>query len=698
MKKTYLLFAMISFSAGIMSQTETALKCFGWSAELNDIPLPAAIVMESYDQEVIDAEDALNDISKDQPWRFGYKYDTNISLENSGAWTNVDKGRVWRTLIECPNAQTINILLSDFYLPEGATLYLYDFERSNKIGAYTSKNNRMERELGTELIHGSSIIIEYFEPTEVIGEGSFTISNVIHGYRSLDRIQKELEKGLNDSGNCNIDVNCPLGDDWDNQIRSVAMIVVSGNGICSGALVNNTCEDGRFLFLTANHCLGGGTANWSFRFNWKSPEGTESCATVAGSTDPGSPYDQTANGATILANSGGSDFALLEIDNMTDEEAEEWNVFYAGWDNSDDETVNETTGIHHPSGDLMKICRDDNAPTHDFTGGAQVWWIDDWDQGVTEPGSSGSPLFDQDGRIIGQLFGGAAACGGGDGTDDNDSFDYYGRLGVSWGLGASTYMAPGACEDATVNDGMDSGGEDCLGITSSDPSNALCFGEASGEVEVTVSGGAEPYTFNIGDGPVASGLFTGLEAGEYTVLVMDDAGCEDNVFVNIDEPSELDALYSTTDEILGSDGSINITVIGGTASFSYDWDGPGGFTSSDQDVSGLVTGTYEVTITDGNGCEHVEENMVVKTQLSIQEYEFGIEIFPNPSNGKFTLLIENVNSFKVNVYDLSGRITIPTIVSNSNTIQLDLTDNASGTYFIELVTEEGRIIERLVKK
>ncbi len=698
MKKIYFLLALIFLGPQLIAQTETSLKCYGWSAELNDEPLPDAIVMGGYDQELVDAEDALNDIRKDQPWRFGYKYDTNISLENSGSWISVEEGRVWRTIIECPGAQTINLLLENFYLPEGATLFLYDFERSNKIGAYTSKNNRVERELGTEMIHGETIIVEYYEPTAVNGEGSFTISSVVHGYRSLDRIQKELEKGVNDSGNCNIDVNCPLGEGWDDQIRSVAMIVVSGNGICTGALINNTCEDGRFLFLTANHCLGGSTANWSFRFNWESPEGTESCATVAGSTNPGSPYDQTANGATVLASSGGSDFALLEIDNMTVEEAEEWEVHYAGWDQSDEETVTEATGIHHPSGDLKKICREDNNPYHDATGGAQVWWIDDWDQGVTEPGSSGSPLFDQNGRIIGQLYGGAAACGGGDGTDDNDAYDFYGRLGVSWGLGASTYLAPDGCGSSTTLDGIDAGGEDCTGSISSTANDALCYGDASGEVEVTVSGGDAPYTFNIGDGPVASGLFTGLSAGDYTVTVIDDSGCEDNVYVSIDEPSELDALYSTNDEILGSDGSINITVVGGTADFTYDWDGPGGFTSTDQDVSGLVAGTYEVEITDDNGCVHVEESIVVNSQLSIQEYDFGVEIYPNPSQGEFTISVNNAATFEINVYDLSGRIVMPTITSTSNVFKLDLTHNATGTYFIELVTEDGKMIERIVKK
>ena len=77
----------------------------------------------------------------------------------------------------------------------------------------------------------------------------------------------------------------------------------------------------------------------------------------------------------------------------------------------------------------MKICREDDAPYHASAGGAQVWYIDQWEEGVTEPGSSGSPLFDQNHRVIGQLYGGLAACSG---TSDNGQYDYYGRFGVSW--------------------------------------------------------------------------------------------------------------------------------------------------------------------------------------------------------------------------------------------------------------------------
>lgn len=457
MRKSVLsIFSFVLIAGSSFGQITDMGGPIGWKRKMNLGKSVPTHVMPGFDLQAIQEQDRINDAAKDAPWRFGYKYDTEIDF-NDGVWIDLpNENRLWRTDIVCEGAMTINLLFEDFYMPEGAFLYLYDADKTNRVGAYTSRNNRPDGLLGTELVHGEHIIVEYYEPKSARGLGHFTIEDVVHGYRSLDAVQQSLEKALNSSGDCNIDVECPLGNGWDDQIRSVAMIVVGGSGICTGALINNTCEDGRPLFLTANHCLGGSTGNWAFRFNWKSPAGTESCATTAGSTDPGPPYDQSANGATVLVSGNQADHALLEIDNMTVSDAQSWNAFYAGWNNDDtDGSITQATGIHHPSGDVMKICRENNTPYHSTNGAAAVWWIDEWEEGVTEPGSSGSPLFDQNHRIIGQLYGGAAACSG---TSNNGDYDYYGRLGVSWGLGIGDHLAPASCGSATTNDGWDPNG------------------------------------------------------------------------------------------------------------------------------------------------------------------------------------------------------------------------------------------------
>ena len=461
-RKLFTVATALMFCWTSIAQTTDLGGPISWKGKLKAHTVIPLEVMPGFDLSTIQAEDAIDDQTKAAPWRFGYKYDTDLTLTNSGAWTTLPNGnRLWRTEIVSDGAMTMNLLFENLYIPEGGRIYLFDKDETNRIGAYTSRNNREDGQLGTELVIGSHIVVEYYEPANVQGQGHFKIANVIHGYRSLNIVQDDLLKGLNSSGNCNIDARCPLGNGWDDQIRSVAMIVVNGNGICTGALINNNCNDGTPYFLTANHCLGGGTGNWAFRFNWEVASGdpTLSCASTtqtASSYNNAGSWDQSANGATILVSGTQADHALLQIDNMTVTDAQNWGCFYAGWNNDETESaITQVTGIHHPAGDIKKICQADDAAgggiIQNNSAGAEVWYIDNWEQGVTEPGSSGSPLFDQNGRIIGQLYGGSAACSG---TGTNGGFDYYGRLGVSWGLGIDAYLTA-SCGTSVTNDGWD---------------------------------------------------------------------------------------------------------------------------------------------------------------------------------------------------------------------------------------------------
>ena len=187
--------------------------------------------------------------------------------------------------------------------------------------------------------------------------------------------------------------------------------------MCTGALVNNTAQDLEPYFLTANHCLGGNNS-WIFMFNYESP----SC------TNQNGPTNMTVSGSTLLANSSSSDFALLRLN---ENPPENYNVHYAGWDISGN-TPNTPVGIHHPSGDIKKISFDYNNASN----AGNYWDVNQWEDGTTEPGSSGSPLFDGNSqRIIGQLYGGTASC-------TSITYDTYGKTSVSWNLGMSQYLDP----------------------------------------------------------------------------------------------------------------------------------------------------------------------------------------------------------------------------------------------------------------
>ncbi len=372
-------------------------------------------IMPAIDVEVLKAEDVYNDQIKDQPWRFGKDLFVSLNPENSGIWENLANGsRLWRLGITSAGALTINLTFDNYKLPEGATLFIYNSDKSVVMGAFTSLNNQDDRYFAVSPIPGESIIIEYFEPAGVKFPGELNLWRVTHGYRDI----AEYEKAFGSSGACNVNAVCPEGDPIRDQIRSVAMIIMGG-GLCSGALINNTNNDGTPLFLSANHCYDDpGTV--VFRFNWQS----------ATCTNPSSsPSYVSLSGATQRARYTPSDFWLMEL-NQTP--PTEYNVYYSGWNRTSDASIAGTVyGIHHPSGDIKKISwATGGVTTSSYLGntgsGTDHWRVGSWSDGTTtEGGSSGSPLFDPQYRIIGQLHGGYAACG-------NTDPDWYGKLGTSW--------------------------------------------------------------------------------------------------------------------------------------------------------------------------------------------------------------------------------------------------------------------------
>ena len=424
-------FLFILITEFTFSQVTNEGQPVSWTLNLETDNIQEKL-MPSFDMARVAAEDAENDGVKGIPWRFGYSHPVNLGLED-GIWTVLENGdRVWRMLISSPGAISLNFIFDDFFMPEGGSLYLYSDDREDLLGAYTSIQNQDNRMLGTWLVYGDKVWLEYYEPQNVYGMGSINISNITHGYRNADK--RSQEKGLNDSGDCMLDVDCNVGDDWQAQKehnkRAVALIVMN-NSLCSGTLINNTSSDGTPFFLTADHCMeGNNPSTVSFLFDWISP--SPQCATYNNSQ--GGPQNMTVSGSLLRAADPLSDFALLEI---TQSIPSSWNRVYAGWDRSG-QIPDYSVGIHHPSGDIMKVSRDNDSPAKINYSNLYAWEISSsaggWDYGATEGGSSGSALFDPDGRIIGQLCCGASGCNG---LTDNGQPDDYGRMDRSW-TGAGT--------------------------------------------------------------------------------------------------------------------------------------------------------------------------------------------------------------------------------------------------------------------
>jgi len=365
-------------------------------------------VLSPINNEDLLREDELLALQGEKSLRFGKDVLVDISPASHGIWTDLPNGgKLWRLNIKSRGAFNINLIFDRFYLPEGARLFVYAPDGSTILGAYSSLNHNPMYNFATMPIVGEELIIEYEEPANAAFEGQIHLNYIIHGYRDFYLSLK----GFNDSGTCNNNVVCPEGEPWIDQIRSSAMLLTSNNNrFCSGAMINNTLNDGKQYLLTADHC--GPAATNIFMFNYESPN----C-----SPNVNGPTNQTVQGCIVRARHNSSDFALVEL---TQAIPANFNVYLSGW--SRQTTPPPTsTGIHHPAGDVKKISFNLDATTTATWQGADCWRIPTWEDGTTEGGSSGSPLYNENKQIIGQLFGGAANC-------SNNVNDYYGRLSRSW--------------------------------------------------------------------------------------------------------------------------------------------------------------------------------------------------------------------------------------------------------------------------
>jgi hypothetical protein len=391
------------------------------------------------EQRILHAEDEEAD-KEGLPQRFAVHLPVNLNMQSSGTWSFfADGSRIWRLKLRAENALAVGLHFTDFYLPEGCELFLYDQQHDQVLGAFTSLNNRPGGLFATDLINGEYVNIDLYIPEKVNMDNFFTVSEVVYAYR---HILNPNEKGTSGGDFCEVNINCsPEGDNWQQIKRGVVRIQVKvggGSYWCTGSMINNTRNDHTPYLLTADHCAyqagkyatAADLENWIFRFNH---EGAfcESTGPATGA------YSLT--GATRIAQGGnrgstGSDFYLVKL---IDQIPEEKNVMFLGWSI---ENIAESSGvtIHHPDGDIKKVSTFTTpVETSGWSGnGLPSHWRVTWSEtpngwGVTEGGSSGSPLLNDSGRIIGTLTGGLAACEY-SGNLGPDKPDFYGKFSYHW--------------------------------------------------------------------------------------------------------------------------------------------------------------------------------------------------------------------------------------------------------------------------
>jgi len=361
--------------------------------------------------------------------RIAKEIEVLLHPEYAGSWEeNSDGTLIWRLGIRGKGAKALGIVFSRYVLEKGARIFIYDPAGDMVLGAYTSLNNKSNGSLPVSYLQGDELIIQMEIPPECENYGELQIGFVRWAYLPVFE-EKSLKDGyFGSSGDCNVDINCFLGDDW--QIVKNSVVRMINIEKCTGTLINNTRQDSTAYILTAAHCIfhDNKLHETTFYFNYESP----TCDGGDGS------IEFSIAGATLLAtgdtlenprDSDSLDFALLKLSLAP---PKSYNPYFAGWNRSTTPAQHSTT-IHHPGADVKKIAVDLDPPEvsyHDINYFPELiryshWRIRKWDTATTEPGSSGCPLFDENKLVIGSLTGGRAIC-------ENPENDYFTRFDYAW--------------------------------------------------------------------------------------------------------------------------------------------------------------------------------------------------------------------------------------------------------------------------
>ena len=424
MKKTFLMMALL---VGFGAQAQHMLP-FSFNTELDKKPTRAEI--QSPEITSINLEDEKNEFS----YRFGIALKANIEFKDfKQVYSDGDK-KVWQIQIESPSAKGLGLYFDQFLIPNGGELFVFTDDKKQLLGPFTSADNIDGGTFATSFLLTDKVILEYTAPNWVIEKPIVDLEELGYFYRDVEVKLASLDRDFGDSDLCEVNVNCSEGANWQNQRDATVRISFRDQGSfywCSGTIMNNTAGGCTPYIISADHCAENSTS---------SDLGQSIFYLKYQSVDCNNPPNEASINYTVMtgcskkaqsttAGDKDSDFILIELNDTI---AKSTDIYYSGWDNSGDIPTSGVS-IHHPAGDVKKISTYGAAAVSDTYGGVKnnTHWRVNWvttanGHAVTEGGSSGSGMFDPNGRLVGTLTGGAATC------NSQTAPDYYGKFWHHW--------------------------------------------------------------------------------------------------------------------------------------------------------------------------------------------------------------------------------------------------------------------------
>jgi hypothetical protein len=581
----------------------------------------------------------------------GEQFYVSLNINNIGTWTEIANGdSIWQLQINANTDTYMMLIFNDFYLPFGTKLFVYSTDRSQILGPFTDENNYSSRKFTVSPLKTNALIMEYYKPHYIKEEATLNLNAVgLIG----DSLEKGHPSGFGTSDSCMINAMCPEYENWCNQRRSVVLNirVLPDTTIrwATSSLLTNEKQDGKPFLLTAFHVVDvnknntleqteiDALQNWLFIFNYQS----QTCSNP--SIEP--TLACSISGATYLRGIDayqGRDYTLLLLNQKP---PKNYNAFYNGWTNYKDDMTETGVCIHHPCNDIKKIAEWKKIST--LVNGWRVTYT----HGGTQGGSSGTPLFNDSGYVVGQQCSGTpySPCG-------KKSRGHYGSFHTSW-------HKFGLCYELNPN-GVHSG---------------------SGEVWIRSMPGDETCKQN------------------WNFNNCNDLHTSDNVsflLLNSVNTRQYDGVYNAKDYISaenttiqsGSDKAV-VFEAGNKVVLKPGFHAVAGskFTAKIGDCElGCGNGKNigagnEIVIYDSNNTQTIEKSMntiIVEDYLNIEEFV----IYPNPNHGFFSIKLPNNNSElqKIVITDARGIVVYNNNDKHIVTDNIQLSNPVPGMYIISL--------------